>query len=68
MRGETEDAKLKEHQVLQHYNVNMSDLEEYRRNIPLVETIKSQQNKLEKAKRQIDYLEKELSNEQFKDF
>jgi hypothetical protein len=46
----------------------MNDLEEYRRNEPLVETIKSQQNKLEKAKRHIDYLEKELSNEQFKNF
>ena len=66
VRGETKDAKLKEHQVLQHYNVNMNDLDEYRRNKPLVETIKSQQNKLEKANRQIDYLAKELSNEQFK--
>jgi hypothetical protein len=28
VRGETEDAKLKEHQVLQHYNVTMNDLEE----------------------------------------
>ena len=45
VRGEIENAKLKEHQVLQHYNVTMNDLEEYRRNKPLVETIKSQQNK-----------------------
>jgi hypothetical protein len=28
VEGETEDAKLKEHQVLQHYNVTMNDLEE----------------------------------------
>ena len=35
--GETEDAKLKEHQVLQYYNVTMNDLEEYRRNKPLIE-------------------------------
>jgi hypothetical protein len=48
VRGETDDAKLKEHQVLQHYNVTMNDFEEYRRNEPLVETIKSQQNKLER--------------------
>jgi beta-lactamase class A len=61
-------CKNKKLQVLEHYNVTMNDLEEYRRNKPLVETIKSQQNKLEKAKRQIDYLEKELSNERFKNF
>jgi hypothetical protein len=36
---------------------------EYIRNKPLVETIKSQQNKLEKAERQIQYLKKELCNE-----
>ncbi len=50
VRGEIEDAKLKEHQVLQHYNVTMNDLERYSRNEPLVETIKSQQNKLERQK------------------
>jgi hypothetical protein len=63
---ETKDAKLKQHQVLQRYDVNMNDLDEYRRNKPLVETIKSQQNKLEKAKAQIQYLKKELCNEQNK--
>jgi transcriptional regulator with XRE-family HTH domain len=47
---ETKDAKLKQHQVLQRYDVNMNDLDEYRRNKPLVETIKSQQNKLERQK------------------
>ncbi len=46
----------------------MNDLDEYRRNKPLVETIKSQQNKLEKAERQIQYLKKELCNEQNKNF
>ena len=46
----------------------MNDLDEYRRNKPLVETIKSQQNKLEKAKAQIQYLKKELCNEQNKNF
>jgi hypothetical protein len=52
MERETKDAKVKQLQVLQHYKVNMNDLDEYRRNKPLVETIKSQQNKLENAKRQ----------------
>jgi hypothetical protein len=68
VRGEIKDAKLKQHQVLQHYNVTMNDLDEYRRNKPLVKTIKSQQNKLEKAERHIQYLKKELSNEQLKNF
>src|SRR5215208_774493 len=65
---ETEEAELKQCQVLQYYNVTMDDLDEYKRNKPLVETIKSQHNKLEKAKRQIDYLVKELCNEQSKNF
>jgi hypothetical protein len=68
VRGEMEDVKLKEDQVLQHYNVTMNDLDEYRRNKPLVETIKSQQDKLEKAEKQIQYLKKELCNEQDKNF
>jgi hypothetical protein len=50
---ETKDAKVKQLQVLQHYKVNINDLDEYRRNKPLVETIKSQQNKLEKADGQL---------------
>jgi hypothetical protein len=65
---ETEQVELKQHQVLQYYNVTMDDLDEYKRNKPLIETIKSQQNKLEKAKRWIDYLVKELCNEQSKNF
>jgi|SRR5215211_810566 len=46
----------------------MNDLDEYRRNIPLVETIELQQNKQEKAERKIQYLVKELCNEQNKNF
>jgi hypothetical protein len=53
---------------LQRYNVNINELDEYRRNKPLVETIKSQKNKLEKAERQIQYLKKELCNEQNMNF
>jgi hypothetical protein len=41
VKEKTEDAKVKLRQVLEHYNVTMDDLEEYRRNEPLVETIKS---------------------------
>jgi transcriptional regulator with XRE-family HTH domain len=65
---ETKGAKLKQRQVLQHYDVTMDVLEEYKRNKPLVETIKSQQNKLEERERQIQHLKKELCNEQNKNF
>ena len=40
VKGETEDAEIKQLQVLQHYNVTMDDLEEYKRNIPLIDHIK----------------------------
>jgi hypothetical protein len=65
---ETEDAKVKQREVLQHYDVNTNDLDEYRRNRPLVETIELQHNKIEKAERKIQYLVKELCNEQNKNF
>jgi hypothetical protein len=65
---ETEDAKVKQREVLQHYDVTMDDLDEYRRNRSLVETIELQQNKLERAERWIDYLKKKLCNEQNKNF
>jgi hypothetical protein len=34
VKGEIEDVKLKEEQVLQHYNINMNDVDEYRRKSP----------------------------------
>jgi hypothetical protein len=63
VRGETEDAKLKEHQVLQHYNVNINDLIECRRNEPLIDRIKQLENQREK-KRENHYLIKKLNAEQ----
>jgi transcriptional regulator with XRE-family HTH domain len=53
VRGKIKAAKLKEHQVLQHYNVNMNDLEEYRRNKPLIDRIKQLEYQLEKKKEKI---------------
>ncbi|HKG42019.1 MAG TPA: hypothetical protein VKA98_07770 [Nitrososphaeraceae archaeon] len=40
LKGETEDAEVKQLQVLRDYNINMNDLEEYRRNKPLVDRIR----------------------------
>ena len=44
VKGETEDAKTKQRQVLQHYNLTMDELQEFRRDKPLIDHIK----KLEK--------------------
>jgi hypothetical protein len=44
LRDETEGAKTKQRQVLQHYNVTMDELQEFRRDKPLIDHIK----KLEK--------------------
>jgi transcriptional regulator with XRE-family HTH domain len=64
VREETEDAKVKELQVLEHYNVTMNDLEEYRRNKPLVDRIRQLENKVEKIQREKDDLAQELRDEQ----
>jgi transcriptional regulator with XRE-family HTH domain len=64
VKGETEDAKLKQFQALRHYNVTMDDLEEYRRNKALIDRIKQLENQLEKKEREkVDLIEK-LSAEQ----
>ena len=52
MRRETEDAKLKQLQVLQRYNVTMNDLEEYRRNKPLIDYIKKLEEILEEVEKE----------------
>jgi transcriptional regulator with XRE-family HTH domain len=51
VKGETENAKLKEHQVLQRYNVTIDDLEEYIRNKPLIDHIKKLEDQLKKRTR-----------------
>jgi transcriptional regulator with XRE-family HTH domain len=64
VKRETEDAKLKQLQVLQHYNVTMDDLEEYRRNKPLIDRIKQLESQKENIKRERDYYAQQLKNEQ----
>ena len=46
--------------VNENYNVTMTDLEEYRRDRPLIETLKAKKLELEKAKKRIFDLEAEL--------
>jgi DNA repair ATPase RecN len=51
-------SKLK--RVTENYNVTMTDLEEYRRNRPLIETLKAKDMELKRARRQITGLEAEV--------
>ena len=67
VKRETEDVIVKQLQVLQHYNVTMNDLEDYKRNIPLIDYIKQLNDKLE-VKREKKYLVKELARKEFEIF
>jgi chromosome segregation ATPase len=62
---ETEDAKLKQHQVLQHYNVTMDEVQEFIRDKPSIDHIKKLEKKLEKAEEEINYLTEELASKEF---
>jgi len=52
-------------QVNKNYNVTITDLEEYRRNRPVIETLEAKNLELEKAKRRISDLEAELFKRQY---
>ena len=57
---QTEDAKLKQCQVLQHYDVTIDILEEYKRDKPLIDQIKKLEKKLEEEVEEKNYLAEEL--------
>jgi hypothetical protein len=62
---ETEDAKVKQHQVLQNYYVTMDILEEYKRDKPLIDRIKKLEKKLEEEVEEKNYLAEELASKEF---
>jgi transcriptional regulator with XRE-family HTH domain len=64
VKTETEDAKVKQLQVLQHYNATMDDLEEYKSNKPLIDRIKELESQKENLKRERDDCAQQLKNEQ----
>jgi hypothetical protein len=64
VKKQIEDAKVKLRQVLQYYDVTTDDLEEYKRNIPLIDYIKTLKNQLDEAKQKIINLVEKLSDEQ----
>jgi transcriptional regulator with XRE-family HTH domain len=57
---ETEDAKVKLRQVLQHYDVTMDELQEFIRDKPLIDHIKKLEKKLEEEVEEKNYLAEEL--------
>jgi chromosome segregation ATPase len=61
---QTEDAKLKQRQVLQRYNVTMDELQEFIRDKPSIDHIKKLEKKLEEAEEEINYLTKELASKE----
>ena len=64
LREETEDVKLKQLQVLRSYNVTMDDLEEYKRDKPLIDHIKKLEKKLEESAEENNYLAEELASKE----
>ena len=58
------DRLLMLKRVNENYNVKITDLEEYRRNRPLIETLKANNLELEKAKKRLFDLEVELFKRQ----
>jgi transcriptional regulator with XRE-family HTH domain len=61
---ETEDAKVKQRQVLQHYDVTMDELQEFRRDKPLIDHIRKLEKKLEEAVEEKNYLIEELASKE----
>jgi hypothetical protein len=64
LRDETEGAKTKQRQVLQHYNVTMNELQEFRRDKPLIDHIKKLEKKLEEEVGEKNYLAEELASKE----
>jgi chromosome segregation ATPase len=57
---EIEDVKLKKHQVLQHHDVTIDELQEFIRDKPLIDHIKKLEKKLEEEVEEKNYLAEEL--------
>ena len=66
VKRKIEDAKVKELQVLQHYNVTMDDLEEYRRNKPLVDRIRQLEQEIDDMAREIKRKDFEIITLEYK--
>ena len=64
LRDETEGAKSKQRQVLQHYYVTMDELQEFIRGKPLIDHNKKLEKKLEEEVEEKNYLAEELASKE----
>jgi chromosome segregation ATPase len=62
---EIEDAKTKQRQVSQHYNVTIDELQEFSRDKPLIDHTKKLEKKLEEAEEENNYLTEALASKEF---
>jgi hypothetical protein len=51
VQREIEDVKMKKDMVLQKYDITMDDLEEFKRDKPLIDRIKQQDKEIEREKK-----------------
>jgi chromosome segregation ATPase len=61
---EIEDAKTKQRQVLQRYDVTIDEVQEFIRNKPSIDHIKKLEKKLEEAEEENNYLTEELASKE----
>ncbi len=61
---EIEDAKVKQRQVLQNYDVTIDELQEFSRDKPLIDHIKKLEKKLEEAEEENNYLTEALASKE----
>jgi hypothetical protein len=66
LNQEIEDVKIKQNRVIANYHVTMTDLEEFRRNQPLLETLKAKDIELKSVRKRTNYLQGELIDERAK--
>jgi transcriptional regulator with XRE-family HTH domain len=64
VEAEIKDVNMKKDLVLQKYDITMDDLEEFKKNKPLIDRIKQLENELERAKKEKERLVEDLSPEQ----
>lgn len=66
LKGEIEDVKMKREIVLRNYDITMNDLEEHRRNKPLIDRIRQLELVINNLAREIKSKEFEITTLEYK--
>ena len=66
LKGEIEDVKMKRDLVLKNYDITMNDLEEHRRNKPLIDRIRQLELVINNLAREIKSKEFEITTLEYK--